>query len=215
PDLTGAFDNDVSGGLHVIVNGDIGADDRIGADADVFADPRARTDNCSWMNHTMDWECGMRNAECGAFLPLSFRIPHSELFRSVRQRGGDYGLGHELAINVRLGSQLGEAQLVFEHGDFQAQLIARSNRFAEFRLLDAGEIEQLRFTVGDFAEKQHRAGLRHRFDDANAGENWRARKVTLEDLLVHGHVLDCDDPFERFQIEHAINQQHGVTVWDD
>jgi hypothetical protein len=37
--------------------------------------------------------------------------------------------------------------------------------------------------------------------------------VPLKDLLVHRHVLDRNDPLERLEIKHAVNQQHRVTVW--
>src|SRR5262245_42042300 len=158
----------------------------------------------------------MGSGEWGFFPTLHspLPIPHSRLFRSVLQRGREDGLGHELAVNVSLAAQLGESHLVFDHGDFQTQLIAGPNRFAEFRLLYAGEIEQFRFAVGNLAEEQYRAGLRHRFDDADAGENGRTGKVPLKDFFIHCHVLDRDDPLEWLKIEHAINQQHWVTVWD-
>src|SRR5262245_46022775 len=157
------------------------------------------------MNHTYFREWGMGSGEWGLFPPLP--TPHSPLplLRSVRQRGREDSLGHELAVNISLTAKFGEAHLVFDHRDFQTQLIAGPDRFAEFRFFYAGKIEQFRFAVGNLAEEQYRAGLRHRFDDADAGKNGRARKVSLEDFFIHCHVLDRDDPLERLQFEHAIN----------
>src|SRR5262249_47170963 len=169
------------------------------------------------MNHTDNRVSGLGSGKMGTFPPTPYpSTTHSQLplLRPVRQRGREDGLGHELTVHVSLSAQLGEAHLVFEHCDFQTQLIAGPDRFAEFRILDAGEIKQFGVAVRNLAEEKHRAGLRHRFDDADAWENGSAWKVPLEDLFIHCHVLDRDDPLERFQFEHAINQQHWVTVWD-
>src|SRR5262249_54600335 len=71
-DLARAFDDYVSGDLHVIVNSDAIADDRIWADCDICAESRALIDNCCWMNHTDNREWGMGSGECGHY-------PHSPL----------------------------------------------------------------------------------------------------------------------------------------
>ena len=95
--------------------------------------------------------------------------------------------------------------------DFQTELIARYDRPAELDAVDRGDQHG---SIGpvDARGDQDPGGLGHRLDDQHARHDRQPGPVSLEERLVHAHVLDGHDPSARVQLEHAIHQQEGITM---
>lgn len=73
-DFAGAFDDNVPGDFDTIVQGNVIADERIGADFDVRAELRLGADDGGWVQHKVEF--GIRNSEFG-IISQSFRTPYS------------------------------------------------------------------------------------------------------------------------------------------
>src|SRR5262249_8443026 len=74
------------------------------------------------------------------------------------------------------------------------------------------EQKQLAVAVFDVAQEEHRAALRHRFHDQHTRHDRRAGEMSLEELLVRGHVLDADDLLSFLELEDAVDEQHRVAM---
>jgi len=127
-------------------------------------------------------------------------------------RAGERSLAGHLAVHRGLGFHAPQAALEGQHVHLDTQLISRSHRAAELGPLDAGKYRQLGFAVGDFAHHDDGAGLGHRLDHQHAGHDRIAGKVALKKRLVHGHVLDRDQPLAALKLDHSVDQQKRVAV---
>ena len=75
---------------------------------------------------------------------------------------------------------------------------------------------QTREVAGALAALEDQDGrhLGQRLDHEHAGHQWRARKVTLEELLVDGDVLVRDQPVAGLVLGHRVDQQRRIAVVD-
>src|SRR5437773_892231 len=120
-----------------------------------------------------------------------------------------------MSVNISLTAQSYVARPQPQHGQFESQLIARHYRPAKLRAVDAGEEHELRFAIGQISEHHYACGLRHSFDDENAGHHGRARKMPRKKWLVESDALDPDHALVCFVLDYPIDQQERITVRED
>src|SRR5256885_2570036 len=120
-----------------------------------------------------------------------------------------------MSVNISFTAQFDIAWPQPQHGQFETQLIAWHYRPAELRAVDAGEENELRFAIRQIGEHHHACGLRHRFDDENAGHHWRARKMPCKKRLVESDALNPDHALVCLILDYPIDQQKRITVRQD
>ena len=94
------------------------------------------------------------------------------------------------------------------------ELIARLDRLAKARLVDADEEEPrgiVRHHVGR-DEGQQAGGLRQRLDDHDARHHRTMREVPGKERLVGGDVLDRPDALALDALQHAVDQQEWIAM---
>jgi glutamate carboxypeptidase len=101
------------------------------------------------------------------------------------------------------------------HTHFHAQLIPGADRPAEFRALDSGKYHHLVVAVFYFGEQQCATRLRDGFHDQDAGHDRKSRKMSYEERLIDGDILDGDDVLFTLQFQDAVNEEKRVTVRQD
>src|SRR5262249_55616085 len=113
---------------------------------------------------------------------------------------------------LRRSSHLARAgpELQDLHGELE--LIPRHHGAPEARAVDPGEVHELLRARRKVVEQEHRARLRHRLDDQDAGHDGSAWEVPLEGRLVHGDVLERDDPLLALHLEDAIHEEERVAM---
>src|SRR5277367_75489 len=96
-------------------------------------------------------------------------------------------------VNLGLTLELPDIAALVDALDMNPQRIARADHLPEPGILDRHEIDQAAFdVVADRVDHKSRRGLRHRFDDQNAGHDRLSGEMALEVWFVGRHVLDPD-----------------------
>ena len=127
--------------------------------------------------------------------------------------GADLGFGDQFSRNLGLAAEPPHGPALGNLGHVIFDGVARNHGLAKLRLVDRHEIDELRFAGEVFCEDADRArGLRHAFDEENAGEYRIARKVSLKLRLVGGDVLDADGGLITADVDDPIHQQERITV---
>jgi hypothetical protein len=98
-----------------------------------------------------------------------------------------------------------------QHFHFDAQLVARHNRFAEFGFVDRSEKHDLAAGVRGERADQDAGRLSHGFDDQDAGHDWETGKMSGEMRLVDRDVLQPNDRIRR-NFDDAVDHEHGVAM---
>src|SRR5205809_927730 len=70
----------------------------------------------------------------------------------------------------------------------------------------------IRFRVRG-AERQYGRRLRERLDDHDARHHRIVREMPGKERLVHGDVLERENPLARLAFEHPVQEKHGIAVW--
>src|SRR5262245_24497753 len=133
----------------------------------------------------------------------------------VADHGREIGLGHHLVADLSDAGELPHRSAVAVLLHFEAQLVAWHDRAAEARIVEAHEIDELaveRRAQG--VDDEDGGGLGHRLDDEDAGHHRVARKMPLEDRLVHRNVLDPDAALVGHSILDAVDHQERIAVRD-
>jgi len=81
-------------------------------------------------------------------------------------------------------------------------------------MVHGDEEDEVIIAIGDVAEDEDACGLRHRFDDKDAGHDRKIGKMASEEGFVGGDVFDAQDAFG-IHFEDSIDKQHGVTMRQD
>src|SRR4029079_15294408 len=74
------------------------------------------------------------------------------------------------------------------------------------------KVEKFARAIGNFAEKQDCAGLRHCLDDNHAGQHRSAGKVPLKERLIDRYVFYRHNPLQWLNLDDTINQQEWITM---
>src|SRR5262245_19710293 len=94
----------------------------------------------------------------------------------------------------------------------QAEAIPGDDRLAKARLVDPGEVDELRGSIRDLVEDQIGPRLGERLDDEHAGHHGGPREVPGEERLVDRDVLDRDDALPRHDLHDPIDEQERITM---
>ncbi len=81
-------------------------------------------------------------------------------------------------------------------------------------MVHGDEKDEVIVAIGDIAEDENARGLRHGFNDEDAGHDGKIREVSGEERFVGGDVFDAQDTFG-IHFEDSIDKQHGVTMRQD
>ena len=93
------------------------------------------------------------------------------------------------------------------------QLVARNDRLAEARFINAHEKDDLAFDVEIFRIGRESGGrLRHRLDNEDARHDRLLWKVALEKLVAIAHAFDADRAFTSFDVDQLVDQQERVAM---
>src|SRR6185436_4652521 len=134
---------------------------------------------------------------------------------SVAHHRGHVGFGHDLAVDFADTAHLANHAANLDDLELEPDLISRLYRASELHVVERHEVDDLALRVPDRSHQQHAAHLRHRFDDENAGHDWMPRKMSLEERLVDGDVLQSHDPLLLLDLQNPIHQQEGIAVWQN
>src|SRR3990170_3405978 len=127
---------------------------------------------------------------------------------------GQGGPGRQLVADVRGRSAATDGTPDLFDFARQSEHVARHHDALEAAVVDPGE-------EGDLAaellldEHGHRARLRHRLDDHDAGGHRPAREVPGEPRVLGPHLATRDDPVARLELEHLVEEEERLTVRDD
>src|SRR5215472_2184440 len=132
---------------------------------------------------------------------------------SVSQHRADIGFRDRFAIHpgITVEPPHGVAAADALHVIFDG--VAGHHRFAEFALVDGEEVHRARL-VGAFhrLDPDHAGSLRHRLDHHHARVDGTLRKMPGELRFVDGDVLDADAAVVGPDVDHPVDQQHGVAM---
>src|SRR5450759_4199915 len=107
-----------------------------------------------------------------------------------------------------------QAAPLLKYLGLEHQRIARDDGTLEARAVDAGKIVD-RLVVQFLAqglERKQCGRLRHGLDDQHPGHDGKVRKVSLEERLVDGDILERPDTFAGHELKHAIDEQKRIAV---
>jgi hypothetical protein len=116
-------------------------------------------------------------------------------------------LGHDLAVDEARAFHPAGLPAQLEHLELEPNLVSRHHRTAEFDVVERHEVNDLVVVVLPFepAHQQHSTHLGHRLDDQDPRHNRVAWEMPLKELLVHGDVLDPDDPLLPLNLDDPVD----------
>ena len=154
------------------------------------------------------WAKRWRADRCAhALLRLCPGLPR--LRRDHHLRAGHFGVADEAH-----GRELPDAAQAALERRGEDELVARLDRLAEARLVDADEIEA-RVLVGHHVrgeEREDARGLRERLDDHDARHHGPVREMPGEERLVERDVLDGANALALRAFEHAVDEQERIAM---
>lgn len=124
------------------------------------------------------------------------------------------GAGDDLAVDGAGGD--GGADGAAEGEDFgvDEEGVAGDDGFAEFDLIGAEEVSDFSDIVGE-AHDEDGGGLGHGLELEDAGHDGVAGEVALEELLIHGEVLDRGTLHFGRESNDTVDEEEGVAVGED
>src|ERR1700726_4419622 len=134
---------------------------------------------------------------------------------NVHHFAHERGLGCQFAADAGASLKFAECSAPGENVYFDAQLIARNDGAAEARVINGDEIEKFFFAVFYFLQQKQASGLRHGFDDENAGHDGFTGKMSLKEIFVDGDVLDSDDVLPAFHFFDGVDEKKRIAVRED
>src|SRR6266550_9625840 len=122
---------------------------------------------------------------------------------NMAERDGRVAL--KLAADTYLGLGHRITRALVQDVGVDRQYFSRRHKAAHFGFLDRGEKRHaLEFHQ---REQQPTRGLRHRFNQQDAGHDWIAREMPLEDGALLGNLrLDRNGLFFHIQVENAVDK---------
>src|SRR5690606_37110448 len=122
--------------------------------------------------------------------------------------------GHLLAVHFGPGGALAYGTPHPAQLHRQGQGVAGAHGTAEAEIVDAGEEGQLARVFGH-RQDGHGPYLGQGFHDQDTRHDGIGGKMTGEEGLVGGDVLDAYGPPARLQLQDAVHQQKGMPVGND
>jgi len=98
------------------------------------------------------------------------------------------------------------------HLHLNAHLVAGAHGTPKLRAVDPGEHHHFVVAVFYFREQQRAPGLCNGLYNQHAWHDGQARKMSIEERFVDGDILDGHYALFALQLQHAVNEQKGITV---
>src|SRR5688572_15355704 len=136
-------------------------------------------------------------------------------FRPIYEHAEQLRLGHDDPGYFRDAAHLHGAGAAVKHFAFEDELVSRDDRPAKAGLVDSAEEKKLlrALFVAHLAQAEECRALGHGLHDQDARHHRRAGKVSLEKLLVRGHVLQTGDLLAILgDLEDPVDQQHRIAM---
>jgi hypothetical protein len=95
--------------------------------------------------------------------------------------------------------------------DLNLDLVAGDNPAAKADFVESGQHEQGLVFRAQVTKRDKRPRLGHRLYQQHAGHHRAAGKMSLEEGLVEGDVLDRDHPVF-FKLEYTVDEQEGIPM---
>ena len=141
---------------------------------------------------------------------------HPSISRRGRRRSRAARRSRTASRRPSLALELPHVRAVVKDGDLEIEPVARRDRAAELRLVDAEEVhERARRVEGLARVGEDAADLRERLEDEHPRHDGPRREVPLEPGLAHGHALVADDALARHDVRHAVDQDERPPVRQD
>jgi hypothetical protein len=138
---------------------------------------------------------------------------HSGLRALFRQHGGEFRLANQHAVNQGAAFVPPHVAAPVDLRHVKFNPVPGQDRLAEFRLVDAHEINERRLLAGAVrVDAQYARGLRHAFDEQDPGHDRALRKMSLELRLVDADILDADAGLVTLRRDHPVYHQKGIAV---
>lgn len=131
---------------------------------------------------------------------------------AIGDDAGEFGVSTKLAIDLGLAAHPLNARAGAQRLHFKHQRVAGNYRPSKAGFLNSGEEDELLIPIFDFAQREYRPALGHRFDHQDARHDRRAGEVSLKKRFVDADLFDADDPFARCEFDDTVNQQERITM---
>jgi len=122
------------------------------------------------------------------------------------------GFGHHLVADNRRRLRARQRGPPPPERDLEPQLVAGKHLAAEFRVVDATQVDARVRRRLLAVQQQHRRHLRQRLEHHHARQHRRARKVSLEEFFVDGDVLDRNQPPSCVVLGDRVDQKGWLPV---
>jgi hypothetical protein len=126
----------------------------------------------------------------------------------------EVALGRNLIIDSRAHVAFANRAALRNDIELESEGISRQYLAAEFQIVDPGKQRQFAL-ISLIREQQDYARLGKRLDDQYARHDWIAREMPRKEGLVTSHALDRHDPLTKLELEHSVNQEHGIPMRND
>ena len=133
--------------------------------------------------------------------------------RLLTNRGKQDGFGRKLGIDPYFTFHFPDARLAADDLHDNPHLITRNDRPAKLGLIYSQEVDECFAEVSVlFKQPEYGTCLGHRLDRQNAGHDGRAWKMTVEERLIDGDVLQRNDAFVGVDLNDTVHQEKRMPV---
>ena len=133
--------------------------------------------------------------------------------RLLTNRGKQDGFGRKLGIDPYFTFHFPDARLAADDLHDNPHLITRNDRPAKLGLIYSHEVDECFAEVSVlFKQPEYGTCLGHRLDRQNAGHDGRAWKMTVEERLIDGDVLQRNDAFVGVDLNDTVHQEKRMPV---
>jgi hypothetical protein len=174
-----------------------GADAAVAADRDVLSDDGVRADAGAGTN------AGARMHDCRGIHKRTFgggavasHQPHDE-----------FRLGNEGVVDVGDAGGAHDPAAALTERDLEAQPVSGSHLPPEFGVIDAAKEDAVAVGSLGAVREQHGGDVCQRLDHEDAGHDWSAGEMPLEEVFVHRDVLDRHHAAAGLVFRHRIDER--------
>ena len=130
-----------------------------------------------------------------------------------QKRHQELGFGGNLIADVRLRIGASQARPAGTDRHLEAKTVTRYHGKAELGVVDTAQVgPPRRRALGTHLSEKDGRDLGQGLNHEHARHERRSGKMSLEEFLVDGDVLDRNDPASGLVLEHRVNERRGVAI---